>query len=395
VESLSNERPRLVAIAARSFALGLGVVAGIWLLAKVWPTLLALVVSLVLFGTFNPLVKALVRRGWRRGWATGAVVMSVLLVATGLALATMPSLWGQVVDLARQLPALQAEVAGYAQRIPLTRDLAPSIRQIKLGGLVSGAMAGQVIQVSSRVLTGIGYAATALVLAIYFLANPSHPQHVVFALTPRRHHVRLARVLRELQVIVGGYVRGQLVTSAAIFVFALVLLSVLRVPNALALAAFAGLTDVLPFVGGLLATTPAALSAIQRGPWVVFTVVGAMAVYQEIESRLIVPRVYGRVLRLSPPAVILSLLIGGELMGIMGALLALPFAASIRMLIAELRVHLPGERAEPVRTATARDSEDEELYAERAAAATIAESATIAGEIVDEKREGEPPPARH
>jgi predicted PurR-regulated permease PerM len=305
----------------------------------------------------------------------------------------VPALWAQVTDLVKQLPALQERTASYAQRFPATRELAQSVRQIKLGGLVSGAVAGQVFQVSSRVVAGIGYAATALVLAIYFLANPSHPQHVVFALTPRRHHVRLARVLRELQVIVGGYVRGQLITSAAIFVFALVLLSIVRVPNALALAAFAGLTDVLPFVGGLLATTPAALSAIPRGPWTVVTVVAAMAIYQEVESRLIVPRVYGRVLRLSPPAVILSLLVGGELMGIMGALLALPFAASIRMLIAELRVELPGDRKDPARKASARDSEEEEVYAERAADASIAESANIAAKIADEKRRREAPGA--
>jgi predicted PurR-regulated permease PerM len=393
MERVSNERPRLIAVAGRTFALGLGVVAGVLVLGKIWPTLLALIVSLVLFGTFNPLVKSLVRKGLRRSWATAAVVVSVLLVVTGLGLAMVPALWAQVTDLVKQLPALQERIASYAQRFSASRELAQSVRQIKLGGLVSGAMAGQVFQVSSRVVTGIGYAATALVLAIYFLANPSHPQHVVFALTPRRHHVRLARVLRELQVIVGGYVRGQLITSAAIFVFALVLLTILRVPNALALAAFAGLTDVLPFIGGLLATTPAALSAVARGPWTVFTVVVAMAIYQEVESRLIVPRVYGRVLRLSPPAVIVSLLIGGELLGIMGALLALPFAASIRMLIAELRVELPGDRKDPVRKASARDTEDEERYAERAAQASLAESANIAAKIVDEKRRRDAPGA--
>jgi predicted PurR-regulated permease PerM len=385
MEPLSQERPRPIAIAARTFGLGLGIVAGLWVLARIWPAVLALVVSLVLFGTFNPLVKALVRRGLRRGWATAVVVASVLLAATGVGLATVPSLWTQVTDLVKQLPALQESLANYAQHYPATRELGQSVRQIKLGGLVSGAVAGQVFQVSSRVLTAIGYAATSLVLAIYFLANPSHPQHVAFSLTPRRHHVRLARVLRELQVIVGGYVRGQVITSAAIFVFALVLLSILRVPNALALSAFAGLTDVIPFVGGLLATTPAALSAIQRGPWTVVTVVVAMAIYQEVESRIIVPRVYGRVLRLSPPAVILSLLVGGELMGIMGALLALPFAASLRMLVAELRVELPGDRKDPVRKASAADSEDEVAYAERAADASIAESAKIAAKIANEK----------
>jgi predicted PurR-regulated permease PerM len=374
--------PRTIAVAGRTFALAVGIVAGVWILGKIWPVVMCLVVGLVLFGTFHPLIRYLEGKGWGRAWATGALCLVVLLVVAGLGLVIVPSLWEQVTSLVKNLPRLQERAAALAERIPMTRSFAPQIRQLKIAGLAGGGGAGQVFQVSSQVVAGLGYAATALVLAIYFLVDPVTTRSVAFSLTPRKHHVRLARVLHETEIIVGGYVRGQLITSAAIFVFTFALLTILRVPNAVALAAFAGLTDVIPFVGGLLATTPAALATITRGPWAVVIVVVAMAAYQEVESRLIVPRVYGRVLRLSPPAVILALLIGGELMGILGALLALPVAASLRMLITELRVELPGDDHE-AKEALAKDVVVEREFQRRAAGESVEEAAAIAQSLAE------------
>jgi predicted PurR-regulated permease PerM len=372
---LLTPRPT-VAVAGRTLALATGIIAGIWVLERIWPVVIALVVGLMLFATFHPLISHFERKGWGRGWATGALCLVPAMIVAGLALIVIPRFWAEVTGLVADLPRLQKRAVELAQRFPLTRSFAPEIGKVKLGSLPTNS-AGHVFELSSRVVAGIGYAVTSLVLAIYFLIDPRTPQAVVYSLTPRRHHLRLARVLRASEVIVGGYVRGQMITSAAVFLFTLGLLAILRVPNALPVAAFAGLTDVVPFVGGLLATTPAALAAISRGPWIVLIVVVAMVVYQEVESRLIVPRVYGHALRLSPPAVIVSLLIGGELMGVMGALLALPFAASIGMLITELRVELPGDDHE-AREQRAKDVVVEREFETLAAGESVQESAAIA-----------------
>jgi predicted PurR-regulated permease PerM len=171
-----------------------------------------------------------------------------------------------------------------------------------------------------------------------------------------------------------------MITSAAAFVFTFGLLSILRVPGALPLAVLAGLVDVLPFIGGLLAITPAALAALPRGPLVVIVVIVVMAIYQEVENRVIVPRVYGQALRLSPPAVILALLIGAQLMGIMGALLALPFAASIGMLITELRVELPGDD-HLAREQRAKDESVERAFGSQVAGESVATSAAVAQQV--------------
>ena len=155
----------------------------------------------------------------------------------------------------------------------------------------------------------------------------------------------------SLEAIVGGYIRGQVVTSVLIAIFTFVLLTVLGVPNALALAAFAGFTDVIPFVGGVLATAPAALASLSRGTGLTIAVLVLMVAYQEFESRFLIPRIYGKTLKLPSAGVLVALLVGGRLGGVFGALFALPIAAAIVSIVKELRVELPGDAAVDSRAA--------------------------------------------
>jgi predicted PurR-regulated permease PerM len=239
---------------------------------------------------------------------------------------------------------------------------------------------GAALAVSASMAEVIGYGITALFLTIYLLSDRERMQGALYAVVPRRYHLRTARVLISLEAIVGGYIRGQVITSVLIAIFTFLLLTVLGVPDALALAAFAGLTDVIPFVGGILATAPAALSALSRGPGVTIAVLVLMVAYQEFESRLMVPRIYGRTLRLPSAAVLVALLVGGRLGGIFGALFALPTAAAIVSLVKELRVELPGEPAvDPAQREA--DARAERAYARRSEGASAAQAAQTALEV--------------
>jgi hypothetical protein len=182
--------------------------------------------------------------------------------------------------------------------------------------------------------------------------------------------------------------RGQVITSVAITVFTFGLLSVFRVDDALALAMFAGLTDVIPFIGGYIASAPAIVAVAGSGGWAMALVAVLMFAYQEFESRILVPRVYGRTLRMSPAIVLLALLIGGTLLGILGALLALPIAAGTQMIVRELRVELPGEGTE-IEKARARDEKVEHMYERLAAGAPVEDAAALAGEIAERMKQTE------
>jgi predicted PurR-regulated permease PerM len=229
---------------------------------------------------------------------------------------------------------------------------------------------------------------TTLVLSFYLLADGKRTQGVVYAMVPRDYHMRLARILQNMETIVGGYMRGQLITCAAIGVFTFVLLALFKVPNAMSLALFAALVDVIPFIGGFLVIIPAVLSALPLGVTVASTVLLLQLAYMEFESRLLVPRVYGQVLRLSPTAVILALVAGGILMGVIGALIALPIAAGLLMMLEELRVDLPGDDSVD-RPMQARHARQEAKYEQMSAGATAPEAGEIAKNLAHETREAE------
>ncbi len=357
-------------------------VIAMWLLTRLWPILLVLVAALILVGTISPLVARVERRGIRRGWAVALVFLSLIGVILVLGLLTVPALVHELIDLVQNAPQLQAHLAGALERSRLTAPLAATVEHFQLDKLVS-SNAGQGLAYSGHVLASIGYTVTSVVLALYIIADRDRARGALYAWVPRAYHVRLARVLLNLETIVGGYMRGQVITSAAITVYAFALLSVCRVPNALALACFAGMTDVIPFVGGLLATTPAVMASLSRGVGIAAIVLAGFVVYQSFESRVLVPRIYGRALRLSSATVLVALLVGGELLGVVGALIALPVAAGIRMLIEELRVELPGDDTDDT-VLRARDAQMERVYAARSAGADPEEAAAVAVAIAEE-----------
>jgi predicted PurR-regulated permease PerM len=180
--------------------------------------------------------------------------------------------------------------------------------------------------------------------------------------------------------------RGQLITSVAIGVFTYLLLVICGVPNALSLALFAAVVDVIPIIGALLATAPAVLVALSKGLPTGLVVLVALFIYQELENRILIPKVYGRVLRLSPTTIVLALLAGGILLGVIGALLALPIAAGLQMMLQELRVELPGDDSAD-RVADARDAKTEATYERMSAGATAPEAGQIAKNLAQDIRE--------
>lgn len=228
----------------------------------------------------------------------------------------------------------------------------------------------------------LAYAVSAIFLALYILIDRDRMRGSLFAIVPRTFHVRLSRVLLNLEIIVGGYMRGQVITSALMTGFTFAVLAVAGVPNALALALFAGVADVLPYIGALLACGPAALAALSKGTTTAIVVLVVLGLYQELESRLIVPRIYGKVLRLPAATVMIALLVGGKLLGVLGALLALPVAAGMRMIIEELRLVLPGEDVDDT-ALRAEDAQAEAEFHARADGTPAVEAAAIAAEIAE------------
>jgi predicted PurR-regulated permease PerM len=382
--SSSLER-RSIEIPARTLLVAAACIGGVWLLIRLWPVLLVVAASLILVGTLNPIIGALQARGLRRGAAVAVTLLTLLAVFAGLALVTAPALWAELGRFVHELPRLQVRVATWLGGSAFTTPLAESIREADPGKFFVGS-GREAFELSSRFGARLGYAATTVALAVYMLLDPERSQGALYAIVPRQYHVRLARVLLGLETIVGGYVRGQLLTSAAIGAYVFALLTLFGMPSALAIGVFAALADVLPLVGGALTLVPIALVALPHGMSLTVTLVVLVILYQELENRVIVPRVYGRVLRLDAVAVTLALLVGGQLGGVLGALLALPIASGLRMIVEELRVELPGQPGDASDPRARDEQRAEETYAALTAGAPAQEAAVVAVAIADEIR---------
>lgn len=369
------------------------VIAGVWIFIRLLPVVLVLVGALMIVGTLGPAVQWLEQRGVRRG-AGIAIVFTLLFVSTALIFAlTIPELLNQVRNLIGMEPALRERLADWFARSPLTASLADAMRNVQYDALIKSS-AASMLTFFTLVVEGVAYGVGAIFLALYMMVDRDRLRGALFAVVPRRHHIRLSRILVNLNTIVGGYIRGQAITCALMAVFMFVLLAACGIPNALVIAVFGGLADVLPYIGIFITMAPAVAAALPFGLVIVLVVFVLMLAYEEFESRVLVPIVYGRALRLPSSVVLFSLIAGATLFGIIGALLALPLAAAILMLIDELRVELPGETEQAEDTENRKKDESGELeYARRTEGMPAEEAAAIAVEMAGVRKKTEDKPA--
>lgn len=381
--AISSREPEVVRVelSLRSWFVVLASIAGVWLLIHLLPVLLTLVAALMLVGALSPSVTWLEQRNVRRTFALSTVFGVAIAIAIGLAVVTVPPLIEQLKSLVEHEPALREKAATYLEQSQLTAPLADDLRNIHYTDLAK-SFKTTLVSMGAGMVETVAYAIAAVFLAFYVMVDRDRLRGALFAVVPRPHHIRLSRILLNLVTIVGGYIRGQVLTCFLMSGFILVLLLACRVPNALAIAVFGGVMDLLPYIGIFLTMGPAVIAAAAEGPAVASFVFLLLLAYEELESRVLVPVVYGRALRLPSSVVFFSLLIGTALAGIVGALLALPLAATVLMLIEELRVELPGEPIQ-ARDIELRREDDriEQEYERRAESMSAEKAAAIAVEI--------------
>lgn len=394
IEQLNPPQTRLIRIeiTPRTMLVLMLILTGLWLFIRLLPVVLVLVVALMIVGTLAPAVEWLERRNVGR--RTGiAIVFSVLFVFTVLLFAlTIPELVHQVKSLIEMEPALRERLAAWFAGSPLTENLADAIRNVQYDALFRSS-AATVLNFSTNLVAGVAYMIGAIFLALYMMLDRDRLRGALFAVVPRTQHIRLSRIMINMEIIVGGYIRGQLITCAMMAIFMFVLLTACGIPNALVIAVFGGLADVLPYIGIFLTMAPAVAAAIPLGPVTVMVVFVLMLIYEEFESRVLVPVVYGRALRLPSSVVLFSLIAGATLLGIIGALLALPVAATILMLIDKLRIDLPGETEQAADTLMRKkDASGEREYERRTEGMPAEAAAAIAVKMASDRKKADDKP---
>ena len=199
------EEPTVVRfeIAPRSIVWVVVTIAGVWLFLQLRVVALMLVVALVFAGTFNPLVEWMERRGLRRVWALTCLFVALLLVTALLIFLTVPPLVEQLARIVRDAPHHREQLVALLQQRELTAPLARAVQNARLEGAVA-SLESSLVDYSPRAARALALAMTTLVLSFYLLADGKRSQGVLYAIVPRSYHMRLARILQNLEVLVGG-----------------------------------------------------------------------------------------------------------------------------------------------------------------------------------------------
>ena len=303
--------------------------ATIWALIRLWQVIILLVISLLLATALQPFVDWLMQRGLSRGKAASVTALLLLALLALLGFIVVPGLIQQSQAFSERLPSIKSDIADQLrQRGQL--EMATNVERFQFRDIVQRQ---QVVNYSQRVLQLLFAVVTVIFMTIYILIDARRIERFFFFMVPDQHHEHIHNLLPALRTTVGGFIRGQVLTSAVISVYTFAVLFALGVPNALALAVLAGIADIIPLIGAFIAVGPATLAALAVSTTTGVLVLAALLLYQQFEDRFLVPRVYGNTLRLPTIAVFLAVLIGAKLMGIIGAVLALPAAAAIRVFI--------------------------------------------------------------
>jgi predicted PurR-regulated permease PerM len=299
----------------------------IWLLTRLWSILLLVVIALLVAAALYPPVRWLEQRGAKRSLAVGIVFLTLVAIFALTLGIVVPPLIDDGRAFAEDLPQYVEDAKRLLNRNP---DLYDRLQEAAQNGSADPAsIFGGFLTVGAGLIGAISNFLIVLVLAIYILVDGERIYEWLVRYLPAKQRDKLDRTIPEVSRVVSGYVAGQLVTSALFGAFAFIVLTALDVPQAMFLAILAAFADAIPIAGVLAATIPTALLGLSVSPSTAVAVVVAYLVYQQIENYIIVPRIYKNTLQISSFAVLIAVLIGGELLGIAGVLLALPIAAAV------------------------------------------------------------------
>jgi len=285
----------------------------------------------------NPILDFLMHRGMARGVAVGIVTFGFVAVIAGFLVAAVPPISHEVGNLVRNYPRYKAELVagkGWAGRLLVKLHLTSYLKgnTSKLRLPVAGGVLGP-----GKIVLSFAVATTTLVaLTIYFLVALPGVKRLWLALIPRSRRERVRLLTDEVFARVGGFMLGNLLTSLVAGAGTYVWLLIFGVPYSLLLALFVALFDLIPMVGSTIAGIVVSLVALTRGFGIGVATGAFYAVYRLLEDYLLNPRVMKHTVRVTPGLTIIATLTGGALLGLVGAFIAIPVAATVHLLLEEI-----------------------------------------------------------
>jgi predicted PurR-regulated permease PerM len=304
--------------------------------------LLLLVVSLFLALGLDPVVQWLQARGIRRGYASAIVFLGVIALFVGIVALLVPQVVKEAAQLADQAPE-------YVENLLRNRRVRELDDQY---GIVSRAQAelqkritdqslwtsvfGGVLGAGRAVASGLFSAFTVLVLTLYFTASLPRVKASVYRMVPRTRRQRVSFLSEEISRRVGGYFLGQIAVATVNGLCSYVMMKIVGVPYSAVLAVSVGILGLIPMVGATLGAVLVVLVALFQSGTIALVVAVYYLVYQQVENYVVSPRIMQRTVAVPGAVTVVAALAGGTLLGVVGALMAIPVAAGLLLIYQEV-----------------------------------------------------------
>ena len=307
------------------------------LLIRARSVLVLIGLALFIAAGLDPAVSWLTRRRLPRWSAVIVILLIVAGVAAGFVAAAIPPLTTQVTALLHELPHYMTTLRDHNSEVGrLNTRFHVEERLSQLLSTKGTALVGGVLGAGELVLSAASSMLVVIVLVVYFLAAMPHIKLFFYRLAPQSRRARVILIGDEIFDKVGGYMLGNFLTSLIAGIGTWAWLEIFGVPYSLLLGLLVALLDLIPVIGSTIGGAVVSLVALTVSlPVAVATLVFYIA-YRLAEDYLIVPRVMGRAVQVPAVVTVLAVLVGGALMGLIGALVAIPAAAALSLLLHEV-----------------------------------------------------------
>ena len=305
------------------------IILGLVFLYLIRDILLILFIAIIVAAAVDGPVDWLARHKVRRVFGATIIYLGIFLFLALFVYLVFPPLAGQIKILAHNLPQF-LDSLGSGVKIIEGKIGPESLKNIleNISNQLSGA-ASNIFGTAINIFGGIFSAAMILVISVYLVIQEKGIKKFLAVVTPANHQAYILDLVERIQSKLGAWLRGQLLLMLIIGILVYIGLSLLKIKFALTLALLAGLLEIITYIGPVLSATPAAIFAFFQMPILGLLVVALFVLIQQLENYLILPLVMKKAIGLNPLVIIVSMLIGGQLAGVMGIIIAVPLAAAI------------------------------------------------------------------
>jgi predicted PurR-regulated permease PerM len=297
------------------------------------------VIALFLALALDPLVNLIQRRTrLNRGTAIGVAFLLVALAVIAIGWTFVPKLVDEVNGFVQALPGYVHELTHGRGRLGFLETKYHIVERVRAQVQKGGAskvlgISGVALSITQSVISVVAATVTIVFLTFFMLLEGRTWAERIYSLVPEQSQARWRRVGHDMYRTVGGYITGNILISVIAGVSITIVLLILGVPYAVALGLLVAVLDLIPLAGATVAGVIVAIVAFLHSVPAGIVAVAFFVIYQQLENHFLQPVIYGRTVELSPLTVLVSVLVGAELAGILGALAAIPVAGAIQVVI--------------------------------------------------------------